>query len=128
MMKYRENTEATEMEEIGNELIAKFMGYEKVRVGYWDDNDPDDGETQWQRDNNKWLEAHQIYNVGLYAVNLKENTWYHWEELNFHLSWDWLMPVIQKIHHNNSVDHAAIYLDIEKQYLKVISHIQSLNH
>ena len=52
-----------------NKLIAEFMGLPKERVG---------------------LKQEVIY-------GLNQDDWYTSDNLNYHLSWDWLMPVIQKV-------------------------------
>ncbi len=52
-----------------NKLIAEFMGLPKEKVG---------------------LKQEVIY-------GLNQDDWYTSDNLNYHLSWDWLMPVIQKV-------------------------------
>lgn len=53
-------------------------------------------ETKWQIDNEQWMSDIGIDEVGTYAVNVKENTWRHYHELNYTTSWDWLMPIWSK--------------------------------
>jgi len=81
----------------GNKFIAEFMGFEKVRVGYFDDS----SETKWQRDNRAWLDKNEIESVGNYIVNIKKNKCIEWNEVAYHKSFDWLMPVVDKIRDNN---------------------------
>jgi ABC-type Fe3+/spermidine/putrescine transport system ATPase subunit len=76
-----------------NESIANFMGYENVTVGYYGEDD----ETEWQRQNEEWMDKVGMEDIGNYWVNIKENRFYEVEELQYHSSWDWLMPVVQKI-------------------------------
>tara|TARA_R100000655_G_C2988378_1_gene192703 strand:- start:487 stop:870 length:384 start_codon:yes stop_codon:yes gene_type:complete len=52
-----------------NKLIAEFMGLPKEKVG---------------------LKQEVIY-------GLNQDDWYTPDNLNYHLSWDWLMPVVIKI-------------------------------
>lgn len=52
-----------------NKLIAEFMELPKEKVG---------------------LRQEVIY-------GLNQDDWYTSDNLNYHLSWDWLMPVVQKI-------------------------------
>jgi len=52
-----------------NKLIAEFMGLPKEKVG---------------------LKQEVIY-------GLNQDDWYTSDNLNYHLFWDWLMPVIQKV-------------------------------
>jgi len=51
----------------GNKLIAEFMGMQHTDIGWYDNEE---------------------------ALKLKDNTF---DKLNFHTSWDWLMPVVGKI-------------------------------
>lgn len=80
-----------------NEIIANFLGYEKVTVGYFGSKDGDDGETEWQLAHKDWMKAVGIENVGDYIVNIPKNDWRHWEEVRYHKSWSQLMPVVEKI-------------------------------
>lgn len=76
-----------------NELIAQFMGFERIEVGYTGT----DSETQWQREHREWMDEVMMDSVGIYYVNVPENK-YEWEDdIAYDTSWDWLMPVIQKI-------------------------------
>jgi hypothetical protein len=76
-----------------NRMIAAFMGYEFVTVGYFDTED----ETQWQRENREWMDEVGIEDVGDYFVDTKDNSWFPAEEADYHKSWDALMPVVEKI-------------------------------
>lgn len=62
------------MEEIiqGNKLIARFMGILRIVPDY-------EIEVEYQ------------------LVELKDGGIWHWNELRYHSSWDWLMPVVDKI-------------------------------
>lgn len=77
-----------------NYAIAKFMGFEKVTVGYTGTEE----ETEWQNNHIEWMHKVGIQLVGDYIVNVKENLWYGWEGVSYHTSWDWLMPVGKKIY------------------------------
>lgn len=77
-----------------NAVIAKFMGYEYITVGYAGSEE----ETEWQRNNEEWMNKVGIENVGRYLVNVKEDEWYPFDDINYHIYWDQLMPVIEKIH------------------------------
>lgn len=76
-----------------NEIIAEFMGYKKVTVDYF--GTPD--ETQWQIDNRKWLNDIGIEAVGDYGVDVKNDDYFDWVDCAYDTSWDWLMPVVEKI-------------------------------
>lgn len=57
-----------------NKLIAEFMGMQNTDIG-WYDNDE--------------------------VLQLQDNTF---DDLEFHKSWDWLMPVVEKIRNVTSYD------------------------
>ena len=77
-----------------NELIAEFMGFTKVTIDYVDT----EYETQWQKDNQDWIEKMEIDSVGDYYVNVPENKFFDTEDgLKYDTSWDWLIPVVEKI-------------------------------
>jgi hypothetical protein len=79
--------------EEGNKLIAEFMGFEKVTVGYIGCDD----ETEWQRIHINWMDENELDSVGDYAVNIAANKWFEWEDVKYHSSWDWIMPVLIEI-------------------------------
>ena len=54
-----------------NKLIAEFMGNPTI--------------------------FNTIHDATLYQVKEQANMTYHVDELQYHTSWDWLMPVVQKI-------------------------------
>ena len=74
-------------------LISAFMGYEFADIGYFDDED----ETEWQRKNQDWMKKNDLEDVGEYFVNIKENKWHEFDDAIYHLSYDWLMPVVENI-------------------------------
>lgn len=105
------------MEKSDNELIAEFMGvapenqylvthyrYDKHFHGWISQSSYDD--------------VKDLNTTGLEATRVKQNP--------YHTSWDWLMPVVKRIHELNSVG-IAMYYDIEKQYEVVISFIKFYN-
>lgn len=77
----------------GNKLIAEFMGFEKVTVGFFGTEE----ETEWQRENEDWLVHNELGSVGDYGVNVSENKWFEWKDIKYHTSWDWIMPVLIEI-------------------------------
>lgn len=60
----------------GNKLIAEFMGYEK----------------------------HPTIEDCLRDPQKSEHNFMHPSHLKYHSSWDWLMPVIEKISHSHIID------------------------
>jgi hypothetical protein len=81
-----------------NKLIAEFMGYEIVRIGYYDCHDGDEwDETEWQVVNREWLDKMCIDSVGDYVANVSENKIHEWEDVKYHSDWSWIMPVVEKI-------------------------------
>jgi hypothetical protein len=77
----------------GNKLIAEFMGFERVTIGYFGAND----ETQWQRDHEDWLDYVGLHSIGEYFVNVEEDKWFECGDGKYHTSWDWIMPVLIEI-------------------------------
>ncbi len=81
------NTNKTKMEEQkiieGNKLIAEFMGAEclspKTKFSYFDFG-------------NDWSE-----NEGIFQQKI------HIRMLKYHSSWDWLMPVVEKVRDKNCI-------------------------
>ena len=67
-----------------NYLIAEFMGMQHTDIGWYDNEE---------------------------ALKLKDNTF---DKLNFHKSWDWLMPVVEKI---EDIENKEISTDIIKYHL-----------
>jgi hypothetical protein len=63
------------------------------------------------------------------------STWYEGEELSFDKSWDWLMPVIEKIHHleyehednMENIENALDTKSITDTYKAVIKFIKDYN-
>lgn len=73
--------------------FAEYMGFEIVEIGYFGCED----ETQWQRDNQEWMELVGLRNVGTYAIDKILNEWYEYDDLKYTTSWDWLLPVWKKV-------------------------------
>jgi len=71
-----------------NAIIAKFMGFDIVDVGYAGSEE----ETEWQRAHEEWMAKVALTQVGRYIVNVNENVFYEWSDVQYHSSWDWLMP------------------------------------
>jgi len=62
----------------------------------------------------------------VYGMN--HDDWYTADNLNYHLSWDWLMPVIEKIENNerydvNIVQYGTMILDNQKEIISNIADI-----
>lgn len=138
--------EPTTKEEMGvlsnNRLIAEFMGYERVRIGYFDDDDPEEGETEWQVKNRAWMDEVEINSVGEYYVNVPAKEWVEEEDLNYHQDWNKLMEVWYKFlglrfaGHNDQFKHAEIkttvgyailYGDINLAYQRLVEAINWYN-
>lgn len=72
--------------------FAEYMGFEIVKIGYFGCED----ETQWQLDNEEWMEQVGIESVGIYGVDKILNEWYEYDDLKYTTSWDWLLKVWYK--------------------------------
>lgn len=83
-------------------MIAKFMGLELIRIGYYGRKGLEDGETEWQVENREWLDKPEIvafydHSVGNYFVNIKENIIIPEDEINYQDDYNYLMEVVEKI-------------------------------
>jgi len=56
----------------GNKLIAEFMGYEKTIYS-------------------------DVFRGELYALDVSKGEIYAISQMQYHASWDWIMPVVEKI-------------------------------
>jgi hypothetical protein len=68
---------------------------------------------------------HREYNSG---------TWYEEHELSYNVSWDWLMPVVEKCYDNGAdenevgdITHALLDCDIDHTYRAVVEFINQSN-
>jgi len=74
-----------------------------------------------------------IHDATLYQVKEQDNMTYHIDELQYHLSWDWLMPVISKcleIGKNVPVEriyHSLHTQDLSFAYKSVVEFINQNN-
>lgn len=95
-----------------NKLIAEFMGMQESNLGWYDDK--------------------ETLNGGVFS---NDNTF---DELKFHSSWDWLMPVIMEIGAilDKPMDEVMAHLtlisgdniwDINSLYKSVITTIKELD-
>jgi len=57
-----------------------------------------------------------------------------WEELYFHVSWDWLMPVVEKCYDNGAeeneigdITHALLDCNKDHLYISVVEFIKQYN-
>lgn len=95
-----------------NRLIAEFMGFQKVCVGYSGCREGhQDDETDWQVDNEKWMSKMGIEQVGEYIVDVPNDLVHEWDTVRYHESWDWLMPVVERIQHSGCLVDIHIYSD-----------------
>lgn len=69
------------------------MGWEHVTVGYFGEED----ETEWQRQNEDWMDKVGMDSIGDYWVNIQGNRFLPADSLCYHESWNELMPVVEKI-------------------------------
>jgi hypothetical protein len=95
-----------------NKLIAEFMGMQKGH--------PDKDESRWEND---WFEKLTI------DGNIFESGRRHSEPLGFHSSWDWLMPVVDKIESDERFDVNVLqYGTIISSNTKERGHIEIVNN
>ncbi len=68
----------------------------------------------------------------VYGMN--HDDWYTADNLNYHLFWNWLMPVVKKCYDNGAdenevgdITHALLDCDIDHTYRAVVEFINQLN-
>ena len=94
--------------EKNNKLIAEFMGNPTI--------------------------FNPIHDATLYQVKEQSNMTYHIDELEYHTSWDWLMPVVQKCRQENRLEYfdfvyyAIETCDINITYKAVVEFIKNQNN
>ena len=77
----------------------------------------------------------EIFNTGIlnyYHQDLFEGSWFEEGELSYNLSWDWLIPVVQKIEqYCEGVPHEmlniSLYSDINEVHNAVVEFINEHN-
>jgi hypothetical protein len=84
------------------------------------------------------------YFVGDYLMNISNShnendyNWFHPDDMEFHTSWDWIMPVVQKIKSIgdkimdnyellDELDNALIHAEMKHVYKSVVNIIKYLN-
>jgi hypothetical protein len=60
--------------------------------------------------------------INYYFREFNSGTWYEEHELSYNVSWDWLMPVVQKIGDEN-----LLSIDIDRVYDRVVEFIKEYN-
>tara|TARA_R100000353_G_scaffold111058_1_gene79661 strand:+ start:10055 stop:10330 length:276 start_codon:yes stop_codon:yes gene_type:complete len=81
----------------------------------------------------EFMEVHQIMHDGYSEYDFDDNTLdvLHEEELQYHSSWDWLMPVIDKCyqeHMSKRISDAVMTCDIDTTYKAVVEFIKEYNN
>ncbi len=86
--------------EKNNKLIAEFMGNPTI--------------------------FNPIHDATLYQVKEQSNMTYHIDELEYHTSWDWLMPVVEQCleKHNNLIDGRYV---IDTPYSLIAQALQAVS-
>lgn len=77
----------------GNKLIAEFMGYQILSKKYETQHWCSSNESQWVVNEGDIV----CDTEGNEVDNQRNKPYFRLEEVPFNLSWDWLMPVIDKI-------------------------------
>ena len=98
-----------------NKLIAEFMGVKPTILG--------DEIT------------YEMYGaIDCIEDGVDEQHFFLEEQLLFHTSWDWLMPVVEKCYHNGAeeneigdITHALLDCDIDHTYISVLQFIKTYN-
>lgn len=90
----------------GNKLVAEFMGW-----GIW--KSMFDGE------------GCNIDTKIIPEAYTDHSSFHKTKNLLFHSSWDWLMPVVDKIEHLGETDKSLGYIDINSHHCKIVSLIKN---
>ena len=116
------NKQLKTMEE-SNKLIAEFMDYPTCS-DYWKKDEGFQGE-----DYKDYYYVHGQYDQCYGSSN------FHVNDMKFDLSWDWLMPVIEKItelceepQELDELKHALLCVDIKSVYFIVVEFIKEYNN
>lgn len=101
-----------------NRVIAEYQGYEMVTVNYCDADD----ETEWQRQNELWMEQVGMESVGDYYVKVHENKWMEVDDAMYHEDWRLLMPVYHAIREQaftfrDNPDACKLFAKVQEQVL-----------
>ena len=80
----------------------------------------------------EFMEVHEIMHDGYSEYDFDDNTLdvVHEEELQYHTSWDWLMPVVEKIEFLEEVDDDMSWIGLctlEGTYNNVVEFIKQYN-
>ena len=75
-------------------------------------------------------------NVNYYFREFNSGSWYEEHELSYNESWDWLMPVIEKIYKERGLDDEIVLmirdsvaeLNIESTYKFIVEFIKEHNN
>ncbi len=73
----------------------------------------------------------EIFNSGLlnyYHREYNSGTWYEERELSYDISWDWLMPVVEKILNESNNNEINVTPNIEVTYKEVVEFIKIYNN
>ena len=91
-----------------NKLIAEFMGMA----------------------NERHSDGRYLFTTDIDELNGTDTRF--WEELYFHVSWDWLMPVVERIEQvmqgvPQQMLHLSLYSTIDEVYAQVVEFIKEYN-
>ena len=77
----------------------------------------------------EFMEVHEIMHDGYSEYDFDDNTLdvVAEEELQYHTSWDWLMPVIIKMADAREDTHYKLYKTIDEAYEEVVEFIKTYN-
>jgi len=108
--------------EENNKLIAEFMGIHEIMLDEYSNYEIDD-----------------IYQILGMKPHMYKNMVIHESDLQFHTSWDWLMPVVSKCYDNSEeadgkdtnvvgdISHHLLDVDMEQTYKAVVEFIKWYN-
>ena len=98
------------------EELVSFLGLKLVKIGWYDDPDPEDAATDWQYQHKEWLNKVNLTEVGWYFVNVDKDYYIKAELLNFLKNGS--QPKIRYIHNWNVMMEVIVAVEA-KSSLKV---------
>lgn len=101
-----------------NKLLAEYLGYSSIRIGFWGDHNRVDNEyyeSQDQRDlGEDYLDKVGIQDVGNYYLKYDEKKWFYEQGWIPNKDWNQLMMVVEKIEKTTPTFYFELWNNVPK--------------